>query len=269
VPEALKKAWKGFVSQAHALGAVYYAWALLSTLVPAAYSVYKQLSTPAITGESEWFFWLFIGGIALVLLVAPILGAAIIRSATKGQDKLIANPTLEISKRDVVYKVTPTSVSKQQTLLLKALDTTTSFRLHVAVTGIGKTVIALTCPGVTLLGPLQRGSGDSYEIQFANPLERGQVMTISFDIRVDDPSRTMRCFLADRFHNAAGYGSFSAKYVFEPRPSGITKERQNVQGETVESSNQLHTRTTATGCEYAFSVNKVDAECIYSVSWVW
>lgn len=266
----LKKAWNGFVSQAHALGALYYAWAILSGVVTAAYSGYKQLSTPQIQGNTEWLFWTFSVALVLVLLIAPILGAAIIKSATKnGTHKQVANPTLGITKREVVYVVTPTSVIKRQKLTLQALEKTPFFRFHVAVTGIGITKVTLTCPGVTLLGPVQRGNGDSYEVQFSSPLDKGQVSSISFDIEISDPSKTMRCFLADRFHNAAFYGSFDVKYLFNPRPSTILKERQSISGETLESSNQLHSRSTSDGFEYAYSIAKIDADCIYSVSWVW
>lgn len=267
--EWLKKAWRGFTAQAHALGAIYYAWAILSTLVTTAYSLYKQLSTPQIQGQSEWFFWVFIVGIGVALLVLPVLGAAVIRSATsKGSDQL-ANPTLAIAKREVTYRITPTSVLKQQVMTLEALEKTPSFRFHLSVTGIAKSTVILTSIGATLLNPVQKGAADSYEIQFATPLEKGQLTTISFDVMVDDPSKSMRCYAADSFHNAVRYGSFSSKYIFEPRPSSITRDRLNVVGETLESNNQLHSRPLEGGCEYSFSVAKVDPNTVYSVSWVW
>jgi hypothetical protein len=247
---------------------VYYAWALLSGLVGTGYSFYKQLSTPAIQGQSEWFFWVFVVGVVGVLLVAPILIAAIIRTSNPSIEQ-VANPTLAINSRHVVYEIKPTGLVKKQTLTLEALEITEVFRFVVSVTGDGKTTVALTSPGVSLLGPTQRGSGDSYEIKFANPLEKGQLTTISFDIVVDDPNRTMRCFLADRFHNAARYGAFRATYVFQAKPSAITRERQSVAGETLESNNQLHCRQTASGFEYDIKVAKVDAHCVYSVAWVW
>jgi hypothetical protein len=265
-----RQGWNGFVAQAHALGALYYAWAILSGIGTAAYTGYKQLSTPQIQGNTEWFFWVFAVAVVLVLLIGPILVAVIIKSATKnGTNKQVANPTLGITKRLVVYEITPISVTKKQQLTLQALEKTQHFRFHVAVTGIGTTKVALTCPGVTLLGPVERGNGDSYEVQFLNPLQKGQFSTISFDIEVSDPSKTMRCFLADRFHNAAFYGSFDVKYLFNPRPTSILKERQSIFGETLESSNQLHSRSTQAGFEYAYSIAKIDADCIYSVSWVW
>jgi len=122
--------------------------------------------------------------------------------------------------------------------------------------------------GVTLLGPVQRGSGDCYELEFHNPLQKGQGATISFEIAVKDPDRTMRPFLSDRFHNAARYGSFRASYLFQPRPTSIRRERSTVSGETLESQDLLP-KAVDGGFLYDFSVERIDSHCVYTVSWVW
>ena len=267
--EWLRRAWRGFVAQAHALGAVYYAWVLLSTLVTGVYSIYKQLTTPAIQGESEWFFIAFVVGVCIALVLAPLLIAAAIRASSKGNGKAVANPTLAMKSRVVRYDVTPTSVIKRQTMTFLALDRTEIYRFHLAVTGIAVPLVTLASSGATLAGPTPRTNGDSYEVQFSSPLEKGQVATISVEFEVQDPGKTMRPFLSDRFTNCASYGGFDATYVFSQKPKSIVRERQNVAGETLESNNQLHTKPQADGYAYSYSVARVDTDCIYCVSWVW
>ena len=259
---------KGFFLYAHELGALYYAYALLSALTTGAFWVYKALSAP-MSGAIEWSFWLFVGAAFMTALVAPVLGFALFKRLFPKKNEQVANPNLIIRKREVSYVVRKGHLLKNQTLVLEAIDSASCFKFLVSVTGTSTLHVALKCYGSTLRGPVARGAGDSYEIHFPNTLLKGETITISFDIEVDDPNQTMRTFLSDRFHNAAGYGEFSAKYTFHQLPVRITKERSTVAGEALETTDLLHRKTNDGLFVYDFSITKVDAHCVYTVSWVW
>jgi hypothetical protein len=265
--ERIKLFFRAFFAHAHELGAIYYSYAILTGIGGAAYSIYKQLSVPEIHGESELFFWVFVVAIVIVMLILPMLVMALLARENSKNDQ-VANPNLIIKKRRVDYEIQRESLLKKQTVSLEALGRVASFRFQVSVTGVGTTKARLTMGG-TLRGPISRGSYDSYEIDFSNPLEKGQLTSISFEISVTDPGRTMRPFLSDRFHSAAKYGAFEASYLFDVQPKKVTRERSTVAGETLESTDLLHTEATGNKFRYDFSVAKVDSHCVYTVSWIW
>lgn len=252
--ERIKQFFKPFFARAHELGAIYYTYAILTGIASTAYSIYKQLSVPSIQGGSEVFFWLFIVSLVVTLLIAPMLILALMNNAG-AKNGQVANPHLIIKKRRVIYEVKRESLVKRQAVRLEALETVRCFRFQVSVTGVGTTKVDLKSDG-TLLGPTPRGNADSYEIQFHTPLEKGELTSISFDITVTDPGRTMRPFLSDRFHNAAKYGSFEASYLFDEQPKKITRERSTVAGETLESSDFLHSKGQGDSFLYEFTVAK-------------
>lgn len=261
---------KLFFEHAHELGALYYGYALLSALTTGAYSLYKFLSQPNLSGATEWSFWVFVVGVALLALVVPVFGFALFKRLFQvGSQEQVANPHLMIIKRDVSYTIKRGHLIKKQAMRVEALDKVECFKFSVGLTGTGTTKVALGSNGTTLKGPSSKGALDHYEIYFATPLLSGQTITFEFDIEVNDPNQTMRTFLSERFHNAAGYGEFAAKYLFEELPKAIKRERLSVAGETLETTEMLHRLTTEGRFMYDFSITKVDAHCVYTVSWVW
>lgn len=265
--ELIKRTLRASTKHAHLLGGLYYAYALLTALVSAAYAIYKQLSTPSIAGPSEWFFWAFVVFLALFVLLIPIIVSALIKSS-RPTSANVANPTLIIQKRTVHYTVTRSSIVKRQTLELEATAETACFRLYLTVSGTASSRITNVSSGTSLLGPVSRGGADSYELQFDAPLKSGQLFTLAFDIEVDNSAGTMRPYLSDTFHNCLHYGAFAVTYCFPISPANLTLEKQNIAGETLERTSP-HPKTLHSGVEYKFSVNQVDEKCVYTLTWMW
>lgn len=266
----LKKFFSGIKEQAHLLGGMYYAWALISTLAGGAYSGYKLLATPAISGVSEYLFYAFVLLVVVVMTLVPLLAVSIFLKASSAATKtVVANPALEIRSRQVEYKIDRTGLVKSQKITLFAREPVNSFRLSVNLTGSGKSIVTPRSHGLTLLGPIARGGADAYELQFADAMSVGETRTIDFDIEVIDENGTMRPFLTDSFHNAASYGDFRAQYFFKVTPASVFSDTLSIGGESLGNMRHLLPKFVSGGALYEVNVSRIDHHCSYTVSWVW
>lgn len=263
----MKAILKALKEHVHELGAVYYGWAIISAISGVLYSAYKSIVTPEIAGLSGAFFYLFVITVVIIITQIPIL-VLMIGRILKESDHKIANKTLAITNKEIACDIAPDGLQKIMKLTLRAVDDTKLYKFRFRVSGSGSIQVKLLSSGAKLMGPVPNGNGyESYQIEFDHILKVGEVISVTYQINITDPSKTMKHFIADSFTNAAAYGSFKGIYNFSTAPQQVLKEV--VSCITGESSEPIEMLCPAGPARYELNIPQVKENMSYTVSWVW
>ncbi|MDI9332971.1 MAG: hypothetical protein QM533_01200 [Cytophagales bacterium] len=264
----MKKIWRNIFNHAHELGAIYYLYSLVVSVMMGAYGLYKKLAEPTIVNSSAIYFYVFVVAASVVVIVIPLLIANLLKKNPFDQHP-ISNPQLRMISRKSTYKIRRDGLIKTQRIKLQAVEPVNLYEFSTMLTGNGSVRVKLTAPTANvahLIGPNPRRSSSIYQVVFADPISQDHTVEIELETTVNDPQQTMRAYVADSFIECKQHGAYEASHEFNPMPKEVRREvfssLTNTPIQPLEIV-MLHGNTAT------LKVDKVIDGAAYSVSWIW
>jgi hypothetical protein len=237
------------------LGGAYYAIAILTALGSGLVWLFTKLDRLDILGYTV---------AALMFLVA--IGLLLVPRLRRDKPTFI-NARLGFDDNTYEIDVRPDSLQIRRRHRLKALEEVDRYVFVLRPTGNPTHELQLTSAG-TLKGPLEKRDRVTYEVEFPVPLKTGETYDLSFEVRLNDPERTMKRFFSIGGLGGRRMGPSRVTIRFpSDRPQSVCHEVVAVTtGSTLQAIRDLLPNSSG---EYGFKLNAVKSTESHVVSWAW